>query len=184
MNIKDFAEYMQDPIWSEITSVKWRRNELYLTFLVPDIDPQEEYIVHCKNVLRFQIRDTNTEWVIFGNDCIESLMYGGSTKTYVIWGESVDWAHIIGRLAQEFGELPEFLNPYWIKETKKFNNYRLPLTIPESIEDKFISLIKELKLNYFLQNQKATNQVSSTLRINDSSFVVAEEFNVKQTILS
>lgn len=175
---------MQDPIWSEIISVEWGRNELYLTFLVPDIEPQEEYVVHCKNVFRFQIRDTNTEWVVFDNNCVESLMYGGPTKTYVIWGESIDWAHIIGRLSQEFGELPEFLNPYWIKETKKFNDYRLPLTIPQSMDADFMHLINELGVKYILQSQKKTNQIFNTLRLNDSSFVVAEEFDVKQRILS
>ena len=60
MNIIEFAEYMQDPIWSEITSVRWVHYDLFLTFFISDIEPQEEYVVQCKNVSRFQIGDINT----------------------------------------------------------------------------------------------------------------------------
>jgi hypothetical protein len=180
MTIQDLIHHIDELEWADLISVSFSDDTLLLHISVTDNNSKRTFQVTCKSVGAFRISDTFTEWMELESDSPEIESYCGSATTYIVWGDSVDWPKVIGRITQEFAGLLEFMNPQYVQETKNYADYCLPIVVPESYESDFQSLLKELSINAYIHSTRDEVGRMQMLRFGQRSYIIAKKFDVDE----
>ncbi len=179
MTIEELTHSIDEFAWADILAVRFSANgDLVLLVSVPNDDSKLEFEINCKSVCAFRLSDNYTDWMEIENDAAEIQGYCGAATTYIMWGDSVDWPKVIGRMTQEFARLPEVFTAEYIRETKKYRDYRLPITIPKKYDSLFHSLLNELGVNAYIHCIREEKDKMQLLRFGERSFIVAQEYEV------
>ena|ERR1044071_1643143 len=178
MTIEGLIQHIDDSAWADVLSVNFSDETLTLLISVTADDSRKTFEINCKSVGAFRISDHYTEWIEIENDSAEVHAYASAATTYIIWGDSVDWPKVIGRITQELAGIPELMTSEYIRETKKYTDYRLPLTVPASFDSAFQSLLTELGISAYVHDKREGKDKTKILRFGQRSYILAEEYEV------
>jgi hypothetical protein len=180
MTIQELIDNINEFESADLISVSFSDENLLLHISVTDNNSKRAFQITCKSVGAFRLSDIFTEWMELESDSPEVESYCSRATTYIIWSDSVDWPRVIGRITQEFAGLLEFMNPEYLQQTKKYADYCLPITVPESYESVFQSLLKELSINAYIGWRRDYVGRVQLLRFGERSYIIAKEFDVDE----
>jgi hypothetical protein len=83
---------------------------------------------------------------------------------------------------QEFGHIPNLVQPKYFQFTKQYNNFQLPVTLPKNMDAQFRSLIEETRVEAYVHSESSGKAVRRALKFGYESFILAQIFLVHQAV--
>lgn len=184
MTLDELVSIVSDDIaYAIIESVTFGTPDrtLSILFNLKHSDIGERFRLSCSEVAHFNISEDSFECMTLDTNSPRFLTLTADQNTYVIWGDTIDWRAVIGAILQRFGHFPDIVDPRYLAETAKHQDYRLSVTLPAAEAEAFLGLLEELGVNHYLNHQSAAKIGLQMLWLNSNSYILAREFTICET---